>query len=157
MAKIAPGGANRMFGDQWRTKKYDKCAFLHPKKQKDPHTTPQPLLVIFKTKKKEKEHIHLDSGYCPLRKPRSGAWVRPAVIIYQQYIQQEKEIFLWWGFMPSQLSPKSPKISCDKNSRESFYKQFYLPLSISDHFKITFPSQKVKGIFIEGVEKKQVF
>ena len=83
-----------MFGDKCRTKKYDECACLHPKNKKDPHTTPEPLSLIFKTKKKEKEHIHLDSGYCPLRKPRSGAWVRPAVIIYQQYIQQEKSILL---------------------------------------------------------------
>ena len=39
----------------------------------------------------------------------------------------------------------SPKISSYKNSRESFYKQFYF--SISDHFKITFPPQKSERHF----------
>ena len=135
-----------MFGDKCRTKKYDECACLHPKNQKDPHTTPEPLSLIFKTKKKEKVYIHLDSGYCPLRKPRSGAWVRPAVIIYQQYIQQEKRYFFDGGScqVNSVPSPQSwvPKNLVSQEFTRIFLQTILLLALDLRPFQNHFPSSK---------------
>ena len=85
-----------------------------PKETKRSTHNPTATLVNIQDEKKGKEYIHLDSGYCPLRKPRSGAWVRPAVIIYQQYIQQEKKYLFDEGSRQVNSAP-SPHFRVPKN------------------------------------------